>query len=111
MPLELGFGEIGDEVVFELAGRFEIACTAMGALLRMDVVFDEVGAGWRFGAESSRDACDAPCGGGRPGTLGVVAAGAWAFAALADRLEFVLQLRQPTPQFGVLRFQLGDPFS
>ena len=25
MPLELGFGDIGDEVVFELAGRFEIA--------------------------------------------------------------------------------------
>ena len=34
---------------------------------------------------------------------------AGAFAALADLLEFVLHLRQPAAQLGVLRFQLGDP--
>src|SRR5262249_20865512 len=33
MPLEFGFGEIGDEVVFELAGGFEVAGPAMRALL------------------------------------------------------------------------------
>ena len=47
----------------------------------------------------------------RTGTFRVVAAVVWAFAALADLLEFVLQLRHPTPQFYVLRFQLSDPFS
>jgi hypothetical protein len=30
MPLDLGFGDIGDDVVEELAGRFEIVATAMG---------------------------------------------------------------------------------
>jgi hypothetical protein len=37
--------------------------------------------------------------------VGALVAGA--FPALADLLEFVLQLRQATPQFGVLRLQFG----
>src|SRR5262249_10774860 len=51
MPLDLGFGKISHDVVFELAGRFEIAGTAMGTLLGVDVVFDEDGAGWGFRSE------------------------------------------------------------
>ena len=54
MPLELRFGDIGHEVVVELAGGFEIAAAAMGTLLGMDVVFDEDGAGRRLGSEGAR---------------------------------------------------------
>ena len=48
MPLNPGFGKIGHEVVFELAGRFEIPRTAMGTLLGMDVVVDKVSAWGRL---------------------------------------------------------------
>ena len=53
MPLEFRFGEIGDDVVIELAGGFEVVSAAMGALLRADVVFDEDGAGRRLGSEGT----------------------------------------------------------
>src|SRR5208337_5008161 len=46
MPLDLGFGDISHKVIFELAGRFEILGTAMGTLLRTDVVFGEYGPWW-----------------------------------------------------------------
>src|SRR5262245_49286571 len=46
MPLDLGLRKIGHDVVFVLAGRFEITGPAMGTLLRVDIVFDEDGAGW-----------------------------------------------------------------
>ena len=39
MPLDLGLRDIGNKMVFELAGRFEIAGTAMRTLLGVDVVF------------------------------------------------------------------------
>src|SRR5262245_66431380 len=38
MPLDLGLGKIGHEVVLELARRSEVAGPAMGTLLGMDVV-------------------------------------------------------------------------
>src|SRR5204862_6268577 len=46
MPLDLGLGKIGQDVVFVLAGGFEITGPAMGTLLRVEIVFDEDGAGW-----------------------------------------------------------------
>ena len=111
MPLDFGLRKIGHKVVFKLAGRFQIACTAMGTLLRMDVVVDEVSVGWGLRAKAAGVFTMFLAAMVRTGTLRVIAAGAWSFAALADLLKFVLQLRQPTPQFRVLRFQLGDPFS
>ena len=53
MPLDLGFGDIGDDVVFELASRFEIGAAALGALLGMNIVFDELGTGRRIGPDSA----------------------------------------------------------
>ena len=83
----------------------------MGTLLRVDVVFHELGVGRRLRPE-------------RPGvlamllaavidtrTFGVVVAVARTFAALVDSLEFVFQLRQATTQFGILRLQLSNSFS
>src|SRR5262249_21817945 len=45
MPLEFRFGEIGHEMVLELAGGLEVARTTIGALHGTDVMFDEDGAG------------------------------------------------------------------
>src|ERR1044071_378440 len=49
MPFEFGLGDVGDDVVFKLTGRFEVGAAAMGALLGMDVVLDDWGAGGRVG--------------------------------------------------------------
>ena len=51
MPLEFRFGEIGHEMVLELAGGFEVARAAMRALPGADVIFDEDGAGRGLGSE------------------------------------------------------------
>jgi hypothetical protein len=109
MPLEFRFGQIGHEVVLELAGGFAVAGTTMGALHRTDVVFDEDGAGWGFGSEESGVLAVflAPPVGGE--TFGIRAAGAWAFTTAADVLEFVFDQRQAAPQVRILGFQLGDP--
>src|SRR5262249_10888560 len=95
MPLEFGFGEIGHEVVLELAGGFEVAGAAMRALLGTDIVFDEDGAGGRLRPEASGVLTMflAPAVGAR--AVGFVAAIGEAFAALADVLQLVLDLRQP----------------
>jgi hypothetical protein len=41
MPLNLRLGDIGNDVVLELTGCFEIGAAAMGALLGPDIVFEE----------------------------------------------------------------------
>jgi hypothetical protein len=109
MPLEFRFGEIGHEVVVELAGGFEVARTTMAALYRTDVVFDEDSAGWGFGSKASAVLAVflAPPVGGQ--TSGIRVAEAWALAAAADVLEFVFDLCQAAPQVRILGFQLGDP--
>jgi len=75
----------------------------------VDVVFDQGGAWWGLRPKVPGVLAMLLATVVRTGTVRVVAAVAWAFAALANLLEFALQLRQPAPQFGVFRFQLGDP--
>ena len=53
MPFEFGLGDVGDEVVFKLSGRCEVGAAAMRALLGMNVVLDELGAGGRLGSEGA----------------------------------------------------------
>ena len=69
MPLDLGLGEVGHEVVFELAGRFEVVGTAMGTLLGWTSCSMKSVPGWRLGPESTRGAYDVPCDGGPDGEL------------------------------------------
>jgi len=109
MPLEFGLGQIGHDVVRELAGGFEVAGAAMRALLGADVVFDEDGAGRGLGPKASGVLAMflAPAVGAR--ALRFVAATGCAFAALTDVLELVLDLSQPAAQVRVLRLQVGDP--
>jgi hypothetical protein len=110
MPLDLGFRNISHKVIFELAGRFKILCAAMGALLRMNVVFDEFGAWWGPGPKAPRVLTvflATPI----RATFGVLAAFVCVFLARVNLLEFVLQLLQPTPQFSVFRFEFGDSFA
>ena len=54
MPFDLGFGNIGHDMVVELARGFEVAAAAMGALLGMHVVFDERRVRRRLGAKAAR---------------------------------------------------------
>src|SRR5262249_28209204 len=98
MPLESGFGEVGDEGVLELAGGLEVVSTAMGALLRADVVFGEDGAGRGLGSEGSGvlTVLLASAVGARP--LGRVTALGGALTAPADVLELVLDLGQPAAE-------------
>jgi len=102
VPLDFGFGHIGDDVILELTGGFEVAGTAMGTLPGNDVVLHKDGAGRRFGAKGTRVLAVFLAAPVRACVLGFRA---WmrAFPALPDLLEFVLQLRQPTTQLGVLR--------
>jgi hypothetical protein len=108
MPLELGYREVGHEVVFELARRFEVAGTAMGTLLRMDVVVDEGGAGWGLRPGEAGVLTMLLATAVRVGGFGVVAVGA-ALAAPVDDPEVVLELCQPAAEIPVLRFQVSDP--
>jgi hypothetical protein len=109
MPLELGFGQIGHDVILELAGGFEVVSTAMRALLRTDVVFEEDGAGRGLGSEGAGvlTVFLAAAIGAR--AVGLVAAMGRALAAPVDILQLVLNLGEPAAQVGVLRLQVGDP--
>ena len=108
MPLELGFGNIGHEMVSEPPGRFQIARTAMRTLLGMHIMFDKNGAGWGLRPKEPRVFAVFLATPVQAATLGVVAAVACAFVALVNLLQFVLQLRQPTPQLRVFRYS-GPP--
>ena len=109
MPFELGLGKIGDEVILELAGGFEVTGAAMGALLGTDIMFNEGGAGRGLGSEGAGVPAVflASAVGARSRDL--VAAREGALTALPDVLQLVLDQRQSPAQVGVLRLQVGDP--
>jgi len=109
MPFEFGFGNVGDDVILEVVGGFEIVAAAMAALLGMNVVFDEAGVRRRFGPK-------------RAWMLAMFLAAAvvgrtlaWrrvfllAFASLQELLHLMLQLRDPLAQLGVFRFEFRNP--
>jgi len=109
MPFELGLGDIDDNMVFKCPGRFEIGVAAMRALLGMNVMLDELGAGGRLGSEDT-------------GVLAMLlpttvvrsalprrAFGLGAFVTLQERLDLVLQLRDPLAQLGVFGFEFRNP--
>ena len=109
MPLELRLGDVRHEVVLELAGGFEVARAAMGALLGTDIVFDEGGAGRGLGPKAAGVLTMSLAAAVGSRAVGLVAAPRGALAALMDGLQLVLDLRQPAAQVGVLRLQVGDP--
>jgi hypothetical protein len=111
LPLDLGFRDISHKVIFKLAGRFEIAGAAMGTLLRVDVVFHELGVGRWLRSEEPGVLAMLLAAVIDTGTFGVVVALARTLAALVDSLQFVFQLRQATTQFGILRLQLSNSLS
>jgi hypothetical protein len=103
MPLHLRFREVGDKMVLEGAGNFEVGRAAVRTLLGMDLMFGEHGAGgWlvpngaRVLAMCLAAAVCRRAGFGR-------AFGAAALAALVDQLELVFHLREAAAQLGVLR--------
>jgi hypothetical protein len=111
LPLDSGFRDISHKVIIELVGGFQIAGAAMGTLLRVDVVFHEIGVGRWFRPEGPGVFAMLLAPVIRTGTFEVVVAVARTFAALVDSLEFVFQLRQATTQFGILRLQLSNSLS
>src|SRR4051812_32209706 len=107
MPLNLRFRDVGDVMVVEGVGDFEVGRTAMETLRGMDVVFEERRARrWllpnvaRVLAVLLAPAVRRRAGLGRAFRRGTL-------AALVDLLELVLHLRQAAPQLGVLRLQFG----
>jgi hypothetical protein len=109
MPFEFRLGNIGDDVVLELPGRFEVAAAAMRALLGMNVVLDELSLGRRLGPKNARMLAMlfAPFVVGR--SLPRLRFGLGSFAALQKRLNLMFELRDPLAQLGVLRFELRNP--
>jgi hypothetical protein len=109
MPLDLGFGQVGHDVVFVLAGGLELEAAAMGALGGMNVVFDEDGIGRWLGPKEARVLTVLGAAAVGSGGAGFLARVAGAFTALVDLVELAFQLRQAAPEFSVLRLQLRDP--
>jgi hypothetical protein len=109
MPFELGFGDVGDDVVVEFAGVFEFAAATMGALLRMHFVFDELGVGRRIGPKDAGMLAMffAALIVGR--ALARLAFGLGSFATLKKGLELVFELRNPLAQLGVFGFEFRNP--
>src|ERR1700685_477865 len=54
MPLDFRLRDIGDDVLFDRSGGFEVVAPAVAALVRMDVVLDEHRIGGRFRPKASR---------------------------------------------------------
>ncbi len=108
MPFQLRFRDIGDDVIFELARRLQIAAAAVLTRRRMHVMLDEGDARRRLRAKGTRmpPMFLEPAVSRRP--LSRRPLGRRAFPPLQDRLQSMLQLRQAPPQFGVLRLQLGN---
>ena len=116
--------EIGHDVIFEMAGRFEIASTAVGTLVEMNLVFGKNGPEWWLRPELARmlTVPNAPT--VRPHLLGIIPATARALAALMDLRECMFDTVQPASELSifrlefpqaesepsVFRFQLGDTF-
>src|SRR5260370_31563519 len=103
MALELGFRNIGHDVIFELAGRFQIVRTAMATVLGTNIMLDEHGIGRRLGSKAAGVFAVLLAAAVRAGTVPGTAVAARTLAALMDLLEFVLQQRQPSPQSGGFR--------
>jgi hypothetical protein len=107
MPLDPRFRDIGDEMVVEGVGGYEVGRATMGALRGMDLVLDERGIrGW-FGAEDPGVLAMLPAAavGGRTGLRGPLRLGA--LAPLVDLLQLVLHLGQAPLQLSVLRLEVG----
>ena len=51
VPLELGFGEIGDDMVVEPAGGLQVSAATVGALRGVHIMLEERGVRWRFGPD------------------------------------------------------------
>ena len=109
MPLELRLGDVRHEVVLELAGGFEVARAAIGALLGTDVVFDEGGAGRGLGPKAAGVLTMSLAAAVGSRAVGLIAAPAPVLAVLMDGLQLVLDLGQPAVQVGVLHLEVGDP--
>ncbi len=109
MPFELGLRNVGDDVVFELSGRFQLGAAAMRTLLGMNVVLDEGGAGGRFLSEDAGMlAMRLPASiVGR--ALPWWAFGLGAFVALQEGLDLMLELRDPLVQLGIFGFEFRNP--
>jgi hypothetical protein len=111
MPFDLGFGNVGDEMVIELAGRFEVLAAALRTLRGMNVVLDKNRVGRRLGTERAwmfAMFLAPPVG---AGILSVLARAARALAALQELLDLLLQFRNPASQFSILRLDVGEPLS
>jgi len=109
MPFELRFGNVGDDVLFEFAGGFKIGTAAMRALLGMNIVLDEDGP-WRWlGAKDAGMLAMLLA----PPILGSSLSGrpliGGALAALEKCLHLMFELRNPSPQLSVFRFEFGNP--
>jgi hypothetical protein len=109
MPLQLGLGDVGDDVVLELSGRFEILAATMLALLRMNVVLDELRIGRRLGPKDARMLAMflAPPIVGR--SLPQLTSVLGTFAALQKCLQLMFELRDPLPQLGILCLEFRNP--
>jgi len=109
MPFELGLGDVGDDVVLELSGRFECAAAAMVALLGMNVVFDKDGPrGW-IGAKNAGMLAMFLASPVVGCALPRLAFAFGSFAALEERLDLMFELPDPLPQLGILSFEFGNP--
>jgi hypothetical protein len=109
MPFELRLGDIGDDVVFELAGRFEFAAAAMGTLLGMNIVLDEDRSRRRIGPKDAGMVAmllPPPIVGRALAPRALILG---SFAALQKGLNLMFELRNAPPQLGILRFEFGNP--
>lgn len=108
MPFQLRFRDVGDDVIFELASRLEIVAAAVLTRRRMHVMLDEGGIRRRLRTKGARmpPMFLEPAVSRRP--LPRRPLSRRALPPLQDRLQLMLQLRDPPPQFGVLRLQFGN---
>jgi hypothetical protein len=109
MPFEFGLGEIGDQVVIALSGRFEVGATAMRALLGMNVVLDEPGVRGRFRSEGAGMLAMLLPAAVVGRTLPRRAFGLGSLAALQEGLDLMLELRNPLAQLGIFGFEFCNP--
>jgi hypothetical protein len=109
MPLEFRFGEIGHDMVVELAGGLEVAGAAVRALHGTDIMVDEDGAGWWLRPEAAGVLAEFLVPAVDAGAVGLIAAANRPFAARTEVLELVLDLGQSAAQVGILGLQVGDP--
>jgi hypothetical protein len=107
MPFELWFGKIGDEMVVEPTGGFEVVTAAMRTLLGMHLVLDERCPGRWFRAEDTWMLAmlleAVIVGRALPWRALLLAT----FAALQERLHLMFEQGDPLAQRGVLGAEFG----